>query len=719
MGVEYVIRDAFVRAKAYQKDWQDYERRKKAGEDIVAPRRDLQLEPLVEVLEGKRLVHAHSYRADEILMLMRVADEFGFKIATFQHVLEGYKVAKEIAAHGAGASTFSDWWGYKIEAVDAIPYNAAIMTRKGVVVSINSDSAEHARRLNTEAAKSIKWGGLNDDEAFAMVTINPAKQLRIDNRVGSLEVGKDADVVIWNHHPLSSYAIVNRVYIDGQKYYDRLDDEKRIVELKKEKEALVAAEKNERKGPTTTENQTPRGDRGPGGPAADEESGAARSSSNGDRTANGRRAADTGASAEAFALQPTQAIKTPTKGVLAITNAKIFPVAQPPIDGGTIVVRDGIIAAVGTGVSVPAGAQVIDAAGAEVYPGLIDPESAIGLADPGPGGFSDLNEIIDVNPQLRPHVAFHIEADTIPVARANGITTVGVIPTGGILGGQVAVMNLDGWTWEESLVRPAAGVAFQFPAMGGGRGGFGGGRGGQERTYEDLKKERDAQLAKVSRLLDDARSYAKAPEASRQRNLVLESLVPVVEKRSPFFVRANTEQDIRDAVAFCDKAGVHMVLVGGREAALAAPLLKEKNVPVILAGVLELPTREDLPHQAPYAAAGELVRAGVRIAFAAGGGDPGDDADNVRLLPYNAAMSVAWGLSRDEALKAMTMNPAEILGVADRLGSIEPGKIANLLIANGDPMEIRTSVTHVVIAGRDVPLDNKQLTLFERYSKRP
>src|SRR6266850_4571184 len=255
MGVEYVIRDAFNRAKAYQKEWQDFDRRKKAGETVVAPRRDLQLEPLVEILEGKRLVHAHSYRADEILTLLRVADEFGFKIATLQHVLEGYKVAKEIAAHGAGASTFADWWGYKIEAIDAIPYNAALMTRKGVVTSINSDDAELSRHLNTEAAKSIKWGGLTEDEALALVTINPAKQLRVDNHTGSLEVGKDADVVIWNHHPLSSYAIVNRVYIDGQKYYDRQDDQKRLTELSHEKESLVNAEKGERRNPTTTEPQ--------------------------------------------------------------------------------------------------------------------------------------------------------------------------------------------------------------------------------------------------------------------------------------------------------------------------------------------------------------------------------------------------------------------------------------------------------------------------------
>jgi imidazolonepropionase-like amidohydrolase len=179
-GVEYVIRDAFTRAKVYQKAWQDYERTKATNKEALPPRRDLQLDPLVEILEGKRLVHAHCYRADEILMLIRLAEEMGFKIATFQHVLEGYKVAKEIAAHGAGASTFSDWWGYKIEAEDAIPYNAALMHQKGVLVSINSDSAEHARRLNTEAAKTIKWGGLSQDEALAMVTINPAKQLRID-----------------------------------------------------------------------------------------------------------------------------------------------------------------------------------------------------------------------------------------------------------------------------------------------------------------------------------------------------------------------------------------------------------------------------------------------------------------------------------------------------------------------------------------------------------
>ena len=221
MGVEGVIREAFLEAKQYQTSWREYREKTARGANVLPPRRDLKLEPLVEVLEGKRFVHAHCYRADEILMLLRVADEFGFKIRTLQHVLEGYKVAKEIAAHGAGASTFSDWWAYKMEAYDAIPFNAAIMVRKGVLVSINSDDAELMRHLNTEAAKTMKYGGLTEEEALALVTINPAKQLAVDSRVGSIELGKDADLVVFDKHPLSNYAKVQKVLIDGETYFDR------------------------------------------------------------------------------------------------------------------------------------------------------------------------------------------------------------------------------------------------------------------------------------------------------------------------------------------------------------------------------------------------------------------------------------------------------------------------------------------------------------------
>jgi imidazolonepropionase-like amidohydrolase len=245
MGVEDVIREAFTEAKAYQADWREYNEKVKRGEKAIAPRRDLKLEPLVEVLEGKRFVHAHCYRADEILMLLRVADDFGFKIRTLQHGLEGYKVAKEIAAHGAGASTFSDWWAYKIEAYDAIPFNAAIMMRKGVTVSINSDDAELMRRLNTEAAKTMKYGGLTETEALSLITINPAKQLAIDNRVGSIEPGKDADLTIYDKHPLSNYAKVQKVLIDGELYFDRDRDLTERARREAQKKALLQKEKDE------------------------------------------------------------------------------------------------------------------------------------------------------------------------------------------------------------------------------------------------------------------------------------------------------------------------------------------------------------------------------------------------------------------------------------------------------------------------------------------
>jgi len=246
MGVEDVIRDAFIEARTYMARWDAYRKRSSAGDRAaIPPRKDLKLDTLAEVLRGERLVHAHCYRADEIMMLIRVADEFGFKIATFQHVLEGYKVAREIAAHGAGASTFSDWWAYKVEAFDAIPYNAAIMTRKGVVVSINSDSAEEARHLNQEAAKCMKYGGLSETEALSLVTLNPARQLRVDNRIGSIDAGKDADLVIYNRHPLSVYAVAQKVLIDGAVYFDIQKDAEMRARLEKERKDLRERDRKE------------------------------------------------------------------------------------------------------------------------------------------------------------------------------------------------------------------------------------------------------------------------------------------------------------------------------------------------------------------------------------------------------------------------------------------------------------------------------------------
>lgn len=688
-GTEYVIRDAFVRARAYQAEWREFEKQARAGSKALPPRRDLQLEPLVEVLEGRRALDVHSYRADDLLMLMRVGDEMGFKVALFQHTVEGYKVAKEIAARGSGASAWIDYWGAEAEEVDMTAYNVAIMMKAGVLVSLGTDFADMARRLNVEAAKAIRYGGLTDEQALALVTLNPAKQLGIDRRVGSLEVGKDADVVMWDRDPLSSYATVSRVYIDGVVYYDRGVEEAKLAERERLKRQLLAADGATDKGqPQGSERPAPAVAPAPPTPA-------------GQLTTNSP------------IPRPARATTDAPEGTLAIVHGLVCPVTSPPIENGTVIISGGRIVAVGAGLAPPANAKIIDAAGQQVYPGWINARSTIGLADPGSiFNRTDVADTGEFNPQLRTHVAYLADSDKIAVTRSNGVTTVTATPAGGILSGAVAVMNLDGWNFDDVTLRASAGIAFQVPELasiprsGAARGQL------PDRPYDQLKRERDAKLASLSALLERARVYARTASGSRVRDLVLESLVPVVDGQLPLLAVAGREAEIRAAIAFADQERVRIVISGGLEAPLVSSLLKERDIPVILGPVLALPTREDMWHAATFQAAGELVRAGVRVAFGTA------DATNARMLPYHAALSVAWGLPRDAAIRALTIDAAAILGVADLVGSIEPGKVANLFIARGDPLEARTEVTEVIINGRTVGVRNRQTDLFERYLSR-
>lgn len=240
MGVETFIRDAFTAARDYQQTWKEYGGLSSSVQKhTMPPRKDLELQALVQILEGERDVHCHSYRQDEILMLMRLAEGFGFRIAVFQHILEGYKVAEVMKAHGAAASSFSDWWGYKIEVQDAIPYNGSILHDVGVNVSFNSDSSELARRMNTEAAKAVRYGDVVPEEALKFVTLNPAIQMGIDQRTGSLEVGKDADFVIWSGDPLSAYSRCEQTWIEGAKYFDLETDRQMRESIAKERQRLT------------------------------------------------------------------------------------------------------------------------------------------------------------------------------------------------------------------------------------------------------------------------------------------------------------------------------------------------------------------------------------------------------------------------------------------------------------------------------------------------
>ena len=257
MGQEEIIRDAFMRARAYKQSWDDYRAAssRKSAQPAIAPRRDLELEPLVEVLEGKRLVHAHGYRSDEHHMLLELSKEFGFTVGTLQHALEAYKIAPEILEAKAGVSIFADSWSYKLEAYDAIPYNGVITLKAGVLTTINSDSDERIRRLNVDAGKLMRYG-LTEDEAFRTITINGAIQLGLGDRTGSLEAGKDADISIWNAHPFSVYARVERTIVDGETFFDRMQDMNRRQVLAAERAELEKAEPNV--APAA---------RGPGGPA--------------------------------------------------------------------------------------------------------------------------------------------------------------------------------------------------------------------------------------------------------------------------------------------------------------------------------------------------------------------------------------------------------------------------------------------------------------------
>ena len=248
MGQEEVLRDAFTRAKDYKAEWDEYRTRLKTDKAALAPRRDLELEPLVEVMEGKRLVHAHSYRADEMLMLLNLAKEFGFKVQTLQHGLEGYKIASEIAAAGTGLSSFADSWSYKIEAYDAIPYNVPILMKHGVLATINSDSDERVRRLNIDAAKMMKYGGLTEEEALRTITINGALQLGVGDKVGSIEVGKDADLGLWSAHPLSVYANCEKTFVDGEVFFDRQQDIAQRAQKERERADLERQDPNQAPG---------------------------------------------------------------------------------------------------------------------------------------------------------------------------------------------------------------------------------------------------------------------------------------------------------------------------------------------------------------------------------------------------------------------------------------------------------------------------------------
>jgi imidazolonepropionase-like amidohydrolase len=405
---------------------------------------------------------------------------------------------------------------------------------------------------------------------------------------------------------------------------------------------------------------------------------------------------------------------------IAVRGGTVHTLAGPAIENGTVVIAGGRILAVGAGLPVPAGARVIDAAGLHVFPGLFDAASQLGLREIDAVDVTvDATELGEFNPHLLAAAAVHPASEHIPVARANGVTHAVAAPqarAGGV-GGQATLMHLDGWTIEEMQIAPSVGFVVNWPRLGGG--GFGGGGfggfGQAQRSYREIRRQHDEQVRRLEGWLDAARRYDAAvkADAATPRDLRLEAFARATRGELPLLVSADQERDIREAVAFAEKQGLRIVILGGNQAYRARTLLAEKKVPVILGPSQATPTEADAGYDERYAAPGLLHQAGVRFAIATF-----NSADS-RTLPYEAASTVSFGLPAEEALKAVTIYPAEILGVADRVGTLAPGKLANLIVTDGDPLEIRTQVRHVVIAGREVSLDNRHQALYERYRARP
>jgi imidazolonepropionase-like amidohydrolase len=643
MGVEAVLVRAFSEAQAYRKQWDDY---RANADKVPEPRRDLRLEALADILASDLRVHCHCYRSDEILMLLRVADRFGFKVRSLQHVLEGYKVAPEIAAHGASCSLFSDWWAYKIEAFDAIPYAAALLHEAGATVCLKSDSNELVRHLYQEAAKLIKYGGLSEEDALKAITLNPAKQLGIDGRTGSIEVGKDADLAIFNGHPLNGFARCELTLVEGDVYFQR------------------------------SEKLTPFR------PAAD------------------------GPAKPATAVALPKAADRP----ILVRNVTLHNPGRGPVTTDVRIVK-GKIDAVGSDLDAN-GATVVEAKGLHAFPGLIDAGTQVGLTEIGSAKEThDFAEGGDFQPDLRAAVAVNPESELIPVTRANGVLSVVVRPVGAVVGGQAALINLAGWVPREMAVVEQLALNVEFPAespvfrMDPSVAGIG-------RAVQ--KKQREEKIRKLKDLFAEARRYEAARKANKDGPVVprLEAMVPYVRGDKPVIVAAERKADILDALKLADELKIKIILSGATDAWKVADGLRKRDVPVIVGPVMDLPTEKHDPYDAPYANAAKLYRAGVKFCIRSTG------SSNARNLPYEAAMAVSYGLPPEEALKAVTLYPAQILGVADQLGSVEAGKRANLVLTNGDLLQPSSQVLGLFIDGKPLEATSKQTRLYEKYRER-
>ena len=418
---------------------------------------------------------------------------------------------------------------------------------------------------------------------------------------------------------------------------------------------------------------------------------------------------------------------------ILIRNADVYPVTGAAMKGVSVLIQDGKIAEIGGKITAPKTAKIVEGKGLRVYPGMIDSGTTLGLTEIGSERVTnDTNELGEFMPQLKALIAVNPDSASLGATRVNGITTAMSYPSQGggrggrgagapqLIAGQAALIHLSGWTWEEMEVLRGAAMQLNFPAIAG-RGGRGGGEEGAESgrgpaPFSEAKRQYDQQIQQLNDFFDAARQYQKERASNAPgftKDLKMEAMLPVLDQKEPVAITANRERSIHDAILFAEKQHIKAVIVQPHELGKVAEELKTHNIPVILGRTEALSENRDDPYDKEMTLPAEAYKAGLKFAFGTFSNEWS------RNLPYNAARAVAFGLPYDEALKAITINAAEIWGAAAETGSIEKGKWADLMITDGDPMELSTQVKHVFIKGKEIALTNRQIDLYHRYMDRP
>lgn len=662
VGVQATYRRAF-------RDAQDYSERRHRAEagELKGFRRDVRLEVLADILDNVVHIQCHSYRADELLMFLGICRDFGIKRPVFQHVLEGYKVAPELAEAGAMASTFSDWWAYKFEVRDAIPWNVSILDKAGVVVSINSDSDEMIRRLNTEAAKGMLYGNMGWEAAMATCTLNSAKQLRLEDRLGSLEEGKYGSLTIYNGPPMEGYSRCMMTLARGKVIYEAPEN---LDTRWKDYSTAIAA--------FVQANEAP--------PVA--------------------------AKAKSLNHDLSTWTSLGQDRTVQINGVTIHPMNGPAFFGSVLAV-DGVITEIVEGnhkFDAPARLQSSNLprndANYHLYPAFINGLDRTGIWEYGAVRASrDDIEIGTDQPDLSVAAAIHADSDHIPVTRQHGVAYVMVHPDRGRVRGQTALIQLDGVTTKDLVVETDLGLYLSFPKV--------------DRFEQEDGPETPDEVEELNQLLADTLAYGNrndrlvaASESNYTRDAKLEAMLPYARGEKDIYVYANDAMTIMAARSWAKENSLSVVYCGAKDAWKVAGYLGRDQARVIVTSAHQLPGSQFDPFDAPYRCASILVAAGCEVGLGT------DNPEVTRNLPFQAATTAAWGLGADKAAYAVTLGSARALGVDRYIGSIEEGKVASFFLCQGDPLLIKDGIEVLWIGGKEVNLDSKQTVLRDRYLQR-